>query len=453
MRVELLGALIECKAILACLIGEAIVKELEEDQRCHSHHVCVRFERVYISCILFALNLSHMKRLLALMMCATSLGVMGQEECNDVSSFFDFADLYLEADQYSPDSINYFLVRFFPDGVGEYWQLNPSSTSGIFSFEYNLCEENGIISYSDSFFYEGQVNANGVFVGITNDGAPFTFSPIREGFPFDACSSECNLVYDGNGDGLVGSGDLLGLLAEFGTECTPLTGFSCGDPISYHGYDYETVQIGEQCWFAENLRNENYNNGNPIASNLASTEWSSTTLGASTVYGEGSVTCANFATNGDACDEGFSLIEYGRLYNWHAVDSPNGLCPSGWHIPSDSEWMDLEIHLGMSLAEANMTGFRGTNEGTSLKSVDGWWLGGGDNSSGFSARPGGLRGGFGETQFMNGGGGTFFWTSSKNPGELPWYRGLTSVSSSAEQITRNNTAAESTGYSIRCIKD
>ena len=264
---------------------------------------------------------------------------------------------------------------------------------------------------------------------------------------------ECNLVYDGNGDGVVGSGDLLGLLAEFGTECTPLTGFSCGDPISYQGYDYETVQIGEQCWLAENLRNEHYNNGDPIASNLAFTEWSSTTLGASTVYGEGSVTCANFATNGDACDEGFSLIEYGRLYNWHAVDSPNGLCPSGWHIPSDSEWMDLEIHLGMSLAEANMTGFRGTNEGTSLKSVDGWWLGGGDNSSGFSARPGGLRGGFGETQFMNGGGGTFFWTSSKNPGELPWYRGLTSVSSSAEQITRNNTAAESTGYSIRCIKD
>ena len=56
MRVELLGALIECKAILACLIGEAIVKELEEDQRRHSHHVCVRLESVYISCILLVLN-------------------------------------------------------------------------------------------------------------------------------------------------------------------------------------------------------------------------------------------------------------------------------------------------------------------------------------------------------------------------------------------------------------
>ena len=163
---------------------------------------------------------------------------MGQEECNDISSFFDFADLYLEADQYSPDSINYFLVRLFPGGVGEYWQLDPTSTSGIFSFEYTLCEENGIVSYADSYLYEVQVNANGVFAGMTNDGASFTFSPIREGFPFDACSSSCNLVYDGNGDGFVGSGDLLGLLTEFGAECAPAPACSCGDAVSYQGHDY-----------------------------------------------------------------------------------------------------------------------------------------------------------------------------------------------------------------------
>ena len=214
------------------------------------------------------------------------------------------------------------------------------------------------------------------------------------------------------------------------------------------------MQIGEQCWFAENLRNENYHSGDAIANNLSDIEWSSTVSGASAVYGEGNHMCGDFAPNGDACDEVFALNEYGRLYNWYAVDSPLGLCPSSWHVASDAEWMDLEMYLGMSATEVNLTGFRGGNEGTSLKAIAGWFSsGGGDNSSGFSARPGGLRAGVGDTQFLNGGGGTSFWTSSKDPGEPPWFRGLTAVSTSAEQINRNNTAVSSTGYSVRCIKD
>ena len=239
-----------------------------------------------------------------------------------------------------------------------------------------------------------------------------------------------------------------------GCEGLEMPSWSCGDPLEYQGYDYETVLIGEQCWFAENLRNENYRSGDAIANNLSDLEWSSTVSGASTVYGEGNHMCGDFAPNGDACDEVFALNEYGRLYNWYAVDSPLGLCPSSWHVASDAEWMDLEMYLGMSVTEVNLTGFRGTNEGTSLKAIAGWFSsGGGDNSSGFSARPGGLRAGVGDTQFLNGGGGTSFWTSSKDPGEPPWFRGLTAVSTSAEQINRNNTALSSTGYSVRCIKD
>ena len=264
----------------------------------------------------------------------------------------------------------------------------------------------------------------------------------------------CPLIYDGDGDGSVGAADLLGLLAEFGQACDDDSLFSCGLSVVYQGYDYATVQIGSQCWFAENLRNENFNSGDVIANNLSAAEWSNTSTGAATVYGEGSPTCSDFAPNGDACDEGFALNEYGRLYNWYAVDSPLGLCPSGWHVASDSEWMDLEMHLGMSSTEVNFTGYRGTNEGTSLKAASGWFSsGGGDNSSGFSARPGGVRGGGGETQFLNGGGGTFYWTSSKDAGQLPWYRGLTAVSSSSGQITRNKSAIENTGYSVRCLQD
>ena len=233
-------------------------------------------------------------------------------------------------------------------------------------------------------------------------------------FPCDLEEDEgCGFVYDGSGDGTVGTPDLLGLLTEYGQSCEDLceadadgdgtcddeddcvgeydecgvcngpgptvpviesieilydsvyaeqidqwlvfevgadTTFSytcepgepvfqaCGDPVGYQGYDYATVLIGEQCWFAENLRSENYANGDAIPSNLSDSEWSSNTSGGVTVIGEGSSTCNNYSPDGDACDDTWSLNEYGRLYNWYAVDDARGLCPSGWHIPTDEEW-------------------------------------------------------------------------------------------------------------------
>ena len=60
---------------------------------------------------------------------------------------------------------------------------------------------------------------------------------------------------------------------------------SCGEPVRYQGYDYATVLIGEQCWFAENLRNESYNNGDAIPANLSDREWKYATAGAVAVYG------------------------------------------------------------------------------------------------------------------------------------------------------------------------
>ena len=75
----------------------------------------------------------------------------------------------------------------------------------------------------------------------------------------------------------------VGADTTFANTCAFL---SCGDPVSYQGYDYGTVLIGEQCWFAENLRNETYGNGDSIPTNLNLVEWQSTTSGAAAVYGE-----------------------------------------------------------------------------------------------------------------------------------------------------------------------
>ena len=106
----------------------------------------------------------------------------------------------------------------------------------------------------------------------------------------------------------------------------------CNGP-TFEGYTYDVVQIGTQCWFAENLRSENYNTGTAIATGLSDATWSTTTDGAVTVYDEGG---ANAVAN---------LSTYGRLYNWYAVNTGN-LCPTGWHVPTDEEYTTLTDGLG-----------------------------------------------------------------------------------------------------------
>lgn len=383
-----------------------------------------------------------MRRLFALMLCAMSLQVMGQEECNDISSFFDFADLYLEADQYSPDSINYFLVRLFPGGVGEYWQLDPTSTSGIFSFEYTLCEENGIVSYADSYLYEGQVNANGVFAGMTNDGASFTFSPIREGFPFDACSSSCNLVYDGNGDGFVGSGDLLGLLTEFGAECAPAPAFSCGDAVSYQGHDYETVLIGNQCWFAENLKSRFYQNGDMIPVIYEDSLWAHATEGASCWLDNDSVI---HHYNGR-----------GMFYNHFAVSDERMLCPSGWHVPSYHEFQTLFESVGGA-------DFSGNALKSTLIETECWGITAGWYESefvsptdefgfGMLATSGrGMNGGWEHP--CNYGYEGWLWTNSVSHPNSPWFVRFSASFENAALIKEWYGEGPERGLPVRCIKD
>jgi uncharacterized protein (TIGR02145 family) len=207
--------------------------------------------------------------------------------------------------------------------------------------------------------------------------------------------------------------------------------FVCGESVSYQGYDYTTVLIGEQCWFAENLRNENYDNGDAIPSNLSDSDWGNTTSGATAVY-----------------DESASNLEtYGRLYNWYAVDDERGLCPSGWHVPTDGEWMTMEMALGMSESAANGTGWRGMDQGTQMKTTYGWNGGGnGTNSSGFSGLPGGARGSSGN---FYGAGGDGYWWGSSPDGSSAWDRYLDDY---YEGVYRNLINPRS-GFSVRCVRD
>ncbi len=219
----------------------------------------------------------------------------------------------------------------------------------------------------------------------------------------------------------------------FTYTCAPFFG-ACGDPVGYQGYDYATVLIGDQCWFAENLRSENYENGDAIPSNLSDSEWSSTTSGAVAVYGE-DAGCDNYSPDIDACDPAQSLEEYGRLYNWYAVDDARGLCPSGWHVPTDGEWTLMTDELGgQSIA------------GGQMKTTYGWNNGGnGTNSSGFSGLPGGFR--YFSGSFGNAGDVGSWWSSSPN-GSDAWYRYLYY----GENVYRYD-GNRRFGFSVRCVRD
>lgn len=260
---------------------------------------------------------------------------------------------------------------------------------------------------------------------------------------------DCNLQYDGNGDGAVNIEDVLGILSEFGETCESETESSpcgLGSSVSYYGYDYQIVAIGDQCWFAENLRTERYANGDSIPSQLSDSDWFSTTNGAVAVFGE-DAGCESYSTEGDGCDPEWSLNEFGRLYNWYAVDDSRGLCPSGWHVPSDSAYMILEIELGVPGWEVGYSGMRGATEGFDLKATYSWPNNEfNTNSSGFSAlasgerRPSGWFGGLG----LDG----YWWTSTPGGTYVAFARFL----NSQPTIGRTNDQ-KIHGWNVRCIKD
>jgi uncharacterized protein (TIGR02145 family) len=248
--------------------------------------------------------------------------------------------------------------------------------------------------------------------------------------PAATCASDLS------GNGSIGIEDLLILLSEFATLCpvSEPVATACGDltSVNFDGYSYPLVAIGSQCWFKENLRTAHYRNGDPIPGGLSDAEWTSTTAGAQAVYNE----------------DPANLVLYGRLYNWFAVDDARGLCPTGWHVPTDGEWMELEMELGMTAEQTITTGWRGTDQGAQLKAtledLPGWNE---SNFSGFSALPGGYRNRFdgGYYDLLE----NCQWWTSTNDSDNPWYRHITWDES---RIARWKPAAHY-GVSVRCLRD
>lgn len=200
------------------------------------------------------------------------------------------------------------------------------------------------------------------------------------------------------------------------------------------GNTYKTIVIGEQEWMAENLKTTRYSDGEAIPYISLDPE---SDLSKSPGY--------SWYENNEAV---FKDI-YGAYYNWFAINTGK-VCPSGWHIPSDEEWKELEMHLGMTREKADEMGYRGSTEGEELKETGTYnWVAEskpGSNLSGFTALPGGSAlGGEGIIGL--------WWTATPlNPGPDSWWILCRWLMWDGSFIARVEIDSPSL-ISIRCVKD
>ena len=199
---------------------------------------------------------------------------------------------------------------------------------------------------------------------------------------------------------------------------------------------YSIVMIGSQVWMAENLRTTKYNDNTAIPNVTGDMEWVNLSSGAYCWYNN---------------DIGYKPT-LGALYSWFTIHAGE-LCPTGWHVPTDKEFNSLELFLGMNPDSVDIWGWRGTDQGSQIKSATGWENdGNGTNSSGFDGLPGGYRqgssGGFYALGLL-----TYWWTatddSANGQPEVAWYRRLDAANNDIYKATTFKKG----GKYIRCLKD
>ncbi len=190
------------------------------------------------------------------------------------------------------------------------------------------------------------------------------------------------------------------------------------------GNQYDLIKIGNQIWMKENLKVSKYRNGESIPTGLVNSAWANTNKGAYAIYN----------------NENANNNIYGKLYNWYAVNDSRGLCPTGWHVPRDSEWSTLISYLGgesVAGGKLKSTGIYYWNSPNSNAT----------NVSGFSALPGGYLSGDGNFNYRLR--DAVFWSANEKFTFNAWYFYLHYYNGnmgSSSNVKQN-------GYSVRCLKD
>ena len=253
-------------------------------------------------------------------------------------------------------------------------------------------------------------------------------------------SAAGDTLFVGNGEYVIIPG-ISAANANGGGTSTGTTLHSCGAPnvhnpdLTYgsmtdqEGNVYKTIVIGTQEWMAENLNTSSYRNGDAIVTDLDNAAWGATSSGAWSYY------------NNDASYE----CPYGKLYNWFACTDSRGLCPTGWHVPSDAEWTTLTNFLGGEGVAGGMMKSTGTIEATT-----GLWNNpntGATNSSGFSGVSSGTK--YYEGNYSDISNISIFWSNS----EIQSDTGLTRYIYYAGQDVVLYPYVKQGGFSVRCLRD
>jgi uncharacterized protein (TIGR02145 family) len=264
----------------------------------------------------------------------------------------------------------------------------------------------------------GNASASVAFVAPTNNGGSaitgYSVTSSPGGITATGATSPINMTGLTNGTAYtftVVATNAIGnsVPSAASTAVTPVVPSApCSSTITdIDGNLYDIVTIGNQCWTKQNLRVTKYTDGTLIPLDVTgdnrgeSTIWQNLYKGAYTIYGK-------------QTSSGQNAIDYGFLYNWYAVKGVvtpgsttyKNLCPTGYHVPTDNEW-------GVLLSYLN------PDSGGKLKSTTLWDSPntGANNSSGFSALPGGFRDIDGA--FLQKGIRASFWTSTDS--QLPFF--------------------------------
>lgn len=195
-------------------------------------------------------------------------------------------------------------------------------------------------------------------------------------------------------------------------------------PIDFDGYLYDTVHIGTQIWFAENLKTTHYNDGTSIPNETDATAWAALSTGAMSYYN-------NDSTQYDPV--------YGALYNGYAVET-NKLCPAGWHVSTDAEWTALVNFLGDESVAGGKLKEVGTAHWDSPNT-------GATDEVGFTALPSGRRkedGSFTNIKLTG-----LWWTGTANNTDEYYYINMSTNNSNLNSASDNKRK----GYAVRCLRD
>jgi len=224
----------------------------------------------------------------------------------------------------------------------------------------------------------------------------------------------------------------------------PTLNIPCGTPITdFDGNTYNTIEMGTQCWMRSNLTTTHYKNGTPITLVEDQAAWAALTTEAR---------C--YRDNDSATNKSI----FGALYNWYAVNNANGLCPTGWHVPSHNEWTTLErsvvtTNFPTFPYDTTTTSWVGSDQADKLKEsgTTHWYTGNsGTNTSGFTALGGGFRhsnGSFPDGTYYYSG---YWWTATTSGAITAWFREMAYNNST---VYRYNADGKVRGYSVRCVKD